>query len=96
MALEFEWDSDKAAANPGKHQGVTFEEAMTAFADPLGGVVDDPEHSIGEVRLVLLARSSRGRLLAVMFTERGPDRVRLISARPATRPERRSYEESFR
>lgn len=69
---------------------------MTAFADPLGGVVDDPEHSVGEVRLVLLAQSSRGRLLAVMFTERGPDRVRLISARPATRPERRSYEEGFR
>lgn len=96
MALEFEWDPAKAAANPGKHEGVTFGEAMTAFGDPLGGIVDDPEHSVGEARLVLLAQSSRGRLLAVMFTERGPDRVRLISARPATRPERRSYEQGFR
>ncbi|HEY0780186.1 MAG TPA: BrnT family toxin [Gemmatirosa sp.] len=96
MDLEFEWDPAKAAANPGKHEGVTFEEAMTAFGDPLGGVVDDPAHSLGEVRLVLLAESSRGRVLAVMFTERGPERVRLISARPATRPERRSYEAGFR
>lgn len=75
---------------------MTFVEAMTAFADSLGGVVDDPGHSLGEVRLVLLAQRSRGRLVAVMFTERGPARVRLISARPATRPERRRYEAGFR
>jgi uncharacterized protein len=95
MALQFEWDPAKAVANVRKHR-VAFAEAMTAFADPLGGVLDDIAHSIEERRLVLLARSSRGRLLAVMFTERGPDRVRLISARPATRPERRIYEEGFR
>lgn len=95
MAIEFEYDPDKAAANARKHR-VTFAEAMTAFADPLGGVVDDSEHSVGEARLVLLAQSSRRRLLVIMFTERGPDRVRLISARPATRPERRTYEEGFR
>ena len=88
MALAFEWDPAKAAANARKHR-VTFAEAMTAFADPLGGVLDDPDHSVGEGRLVLLARSSRDRLLAVMFTDRGPDRVRLISARPATRPLKR-------
>jgi uncharacterized protein len=94
MALEFEWDPAKADANARKHR-VAFTEAMTAFADPLGGVLDDPAHSVGEVRLILLAQSSRGRLLAVMFTERGPDRVRLVSARPATRSERRRYEEGF-
>jgi hypothetical protein len=94
MALQFEWDPAKAAANVRKHR-VAFAEAMTAFADPLGGVLDDFAHSIGESRFVLLARSSRGRLLAVMFTEREPDRVRLFSARPATRPERRIYEEGF-
>ena len=94
MPLEFEWDPAKAAANARKHR-VAFTEAMTAFADPLGGVHEDPAHSVDEVRLVLLARSSRGRLLAVMFTERGPDRVRLVSARPATRSERRVYEEGF-
>ena len=94
MALEFEWDPAKAIANLRKHR-VTFPEAMTAFADPLGGVQDDPAHSVSEARFVLLGRSSRGRLLAVMFTERGTDRVRLVSARPATRSERRSYEEGF-
>ena len=94
MALEFEWDPAKADANARRHR-VAFPEAMTAFADPLGGVLEDRTHSVGEVRLVLLALSSRRRLLAVMFTERGPDRVRLISARPATRSERRRYEEGF-
>jgi uncharacterized protein len=94
MALGFEWDTAKADANARKHR-VAFTEAMTAFADPLGGVLEDRRHSVGEVRLILLALSSRGRLLAVMFTERGPDRVRLVSARPATRSERRRYEEGF-
>ena len=93
MALELEWDPAKADANPRKHR-VAFAEAMTAFADPLGGVLKDRMHSVGEARLVLLALSSRRRL-AVMFTERGPDRVRLISARPATRSERRRDEEGF-
>ena len=94
MALWFEWHPARAAATARKRR-VAFEEAMTAFADPLGGVLDDPAHSIEESRFVLLPRSSRSRLLAVMFTERGPDRVRLISARPATRHERRIYEEGF-
>jgi hypothetical protein len=69
---------------------------MTAFADPLGGVIDDPAHSVGEARFILLAQSARGRLLAVSFTESEPDRIALISARPATRAERRTYEEGFR
>jgi len=96
MALQFEWDPAKAAANARKHRGVTFTEAMTAFADPLGGLLDDPAHSVGEVRFILLAQSSRRRLLVVSFTELALDRVALISARPATRAERRTYEEGFR
>ena len=91
MALQFEWDSRKAAANRGKH-GVTFEEAATAFGDPLGRITDDPRRSAGEERFALLAQSARARLLVVLFTERG-ERIRLISARPATRPERRAYHE---
>jgi uncharacterized DUF497 family protein len=94
MALQFEWDPAKAARNARKHH-VTFAEGMTAFADPLGGVIDDPAHSVGEPRFILLAESSRRRLLAVSFTELEPDRVALISARPATRAERRTYEEGF-
>ena len=92
MAFTFEWDSQKAATNARKH-GVTFDEAATAFGDPFGLMVDDPRHSETEHRSVLLGYSQAGRLLAVMFTERG-DRLRLISARTATRRERRHYEEA--
>jgi uncharacterized protein len=92
MSLTFEWDPRKDATNRKKH-GVGFDEALTVFADPLARIVDDPRHSDGELRLSLLGLSVRQRLLAVMFTERGEDRVRLISARRATRHERDNYEE---
>ena len=94
MALIFEWDANKAAANVRKH-GVTFAEASSVFADPHGRVVNDPRHSLGEVRLALLGYSRQGRLLAVMFTEREAERIRLISARKATRTERDLYEKAF-
>jgi len=90
MALEFEWDPAKAATNLRKH-GVSFDEAATAFADPLASTITDRAHSIDEERLVIFGTSERSRVLAVMFTERGP-RVRVISAREATRPEREAYE----
>ena len=93
MALTFEWDARKAATNLEKH-GVSFDEAVTVFADPFGRLEDHDRHSASEARLVLLGRSSADRLLAVMFTDRGPARLRLISARPATRSERRQYEEA--
>ena len=89
MALELEWDPDKAEANLRKH-GVAFDEAASVFGDPLGRLVEDPEHSRDEERLVLFGRSSAGRLLAVMHTERGVA-VRLISAREMTPRERRQY-----
>jgi len=89
--LKIEWDPRKAAANRAKHK-VSFEEAATVFGDPLGGITDDPRHSGTEDRYVLLGQSDRRRLLAVMFTEREQS-IRLISARKATRRERRDYEE---
>lgn len=92
MELHFEWNPRKARQSLAKH-GVGFDEASTAFLDPLGSVRDDPRHSIGERREVLLALSSRRRLLVVMFTVREPA-LRLISARLATRDERIRYEES--
>jgi uncharacterized DUF497 family protein len=95
MAFTFEWDARKAKANLATH-GVSFDEAITVFADPLGRLEDDDRHSVSEPRLVLLGASSTHRLLAVMFTERGPERIRLISARKATRSERQQYEESRR
>jgi uncharacterized DUF497 family protein len=90
-SLRFEWYGPKAAANRAKHR-VTFEEASTVFRDPLGRIADDPRHSEGEERFVLLGQSDQRRLLVVMFTERG-EAIHLISARKATRGERKGYEE---
>ena len=90
--LRFEWYGPKAAANRAKHK-VTFEEAKTVFGDPLGRITDDPRHSEGEERFALLGQSDRGRLLVVLFTERG-EAIHLISARRATRRERREYEKA--
>lgn len=91
MGYEFEWDSEKAESNARKH-GVTFDEASTVFGDPLSLLRHDPDHSAAEQRYLLLGMSNRRRLLVVAFAER-PPRTRLISARRASRPERRSYEE---
>jgi uncharacterized protein len=91
VGYEFEWDPAKAADNLRKH-AVSFEEACTAFADPLSILIHDPDHSDVEERYLVLGLSTLGRLLVVAFTERG-EKTRLISARIATRYERRQYEE---
>jgi uncharacterized DUF497 family protein len=90
--LTFEWDPRKAALNLAKHK-ISFAEAVTAFGDPFGQIADDPRHSTGEERFVLLGQSDQERLLVVMFSERGAA-VRLISARKATPRERRRHEEA--
>jgi uncharacterized protein len=92
MSIEFQWDPAKAVVNLRKH-GVAFEEATTAFADTLSLTIADPLHSEGESRFVLLGRSQTGRMLAVVHTDRG-DTIRLISARIATRMERKTYDEN--
>jgi uncharacterized DUF497 family protein len=86
----FDWDVSKAISNARKH-GVTFEEARTVFRDPLSLDIPDPLHSDAEERWVKIGMSSEGRLLVVIFTERGRA-TRLISARVAAPWERRSYE----
>ena len=91
MAMEFDWDPVKADSNIDTH-GISFSEAATVFADPLSITISDPRHSIGEDRYVLFGRSSAGRLLAVMHTERGST-IRIISARHLTSRERKEYEE---
>lgn len=91
MGYTFEWDPAKAESNIRKH-GVSFDEVAGAFGDPLALLMPDPGHSAAEERYVLLGRSLRGRLLVVCFGERGA-RTRLVSARPATRRERKRYEE---
>jgi uncharacterized DUF497 family protein len=90
--MEFEWDLRKAERNRARH-GVSFGEAATVFADPLGWAFPDPDHSQGENRYVLVGMSARRRILMVAHTDRD-DRTRIISAREATRQERRFYEES--
>jgi uncharacterized DUF497 family protein len=92
MSLQFEWDEDKAASNQKKH-GVTFEEAATVFADPLGAIFDDEAHSEEEQREIIVGHSANNQLLLVSFTERAGG-IRIISARRATKRERRDYEEN--
>jgi uncharacterized protein len=69
-----------------------FEEAATVFADPFAPTIEDPLHSTEEDRFVILGESERFRILVVVFTDRG-DKIRIISARFATRRERKDYEE---
>lgn len=92
MNLRFEWDARKALTNHVKH-GVSFEEAMSVFSDPLACIFDDPDHSVAEFREIIIGLSQKQRLLLVCFTERGAT-VRIVSARKATKLERQDYEET--
>jgi uncharacterized DUF497 family protein len=92
MTQRFEWDESKAAINSVKH-GVTFEDAASVFSDPLAFTFPDPDHSIGEDRMLTFGYSSSVRLLAVIHIERGRA-IRIISARRATRHERSIYEQN--
>lgn len=87
--MQFEWDDDKAAINERKH-GVSFTEAMTVFADPLALTGFDPDHSVAEDRYITMGLSAEGQLLTISHTDRD-ENVRIISARPASRAERKDY-----
>lgn len=89
--MQFAWDPKKATSNLRDH-GITFEEASSVFGDALAVTFDDPDHSEGESRSLTFGLSEQGRLLVVSHTERRGI-VRIISARRATRPERKIYEE---
>ncbi len=91
MALTFEWDENKALENYRKH-GIDFEEAKTVFNDPSATTIYDPDHSINEDRFIDLGRSSKERILVVVYTERN-ETIRLISSRMATKRECWRYEE---
>lgn len=92
MSLRFEWDPTKAKTNLVKHE-VSFEEAMTVFADPLARIFPDEEHSANELREIIVGHSEWRQLILVNFTSID-DNVRIISARKATRRERKDYEEN--
>jgi uncharacterized DUF497 family protein len=95
MIMRFEWDPAKAANNIRKH-GVSFEEAVTVFKDPLALIFDDETHSEQEHREIIIGSSALRRMLLVCFVERLEDIIRIISARPATRQEIKDYEENTR
>lgn len=87
--MRFEWDSHKAERNILKH-GISFADATTAFGDPLSLTRFDPDHSTDEDRFLLLGATQTGRLIVVSHTHRSGI-IRLISARLASRRERRTY-----
>jgi uncharacterized protein len=89
--MEFEADPVKAAQNFKKHK-VSFEEAASIFGDPMAYTFADPDHSVGEARWLTFGMSGRRRVLAVIYTERR-GKIRLVSARVATKHERKIYEE---
>jgi uncharacterized DUF497 family protein len=92
VTYQFEWDPAKAQANLRKH-GVSFEEAVTVFADPLSLNMPDPLHSAEEARFLVVGMSMNRNVPVVAYAERG-HRTRIISARKATRRERNDYEET--
>ena len=89
--MRFEWNARKAAKNLRKH-GVSFDEAASVFFDSLSATGDDPDHSLDERRFVTFGTSSYGRLLVVAHLQ-NDDVIRIITARYATRAERKLYEE---
>jgi hypothetical protein len=89
--MRFEWNALKAARNLRKH-GVSSDEASSVFFDPLSATGDDPDHSLAERRFVTFGMSSSGRLLVVTHMEQD-EAIRMITARLATRTERKLYEE---
>lgn len=88
--MEFGWHPEKAAENAAKH-GISFDQAIKAFDDPDALFFDDPSHSKGEARERLLGVADDTGLLLVVFTVREGDVYRIISAREATRREKRIY-----
>jgi uncharacterized protein len=89
--MKFEWDSIKAGTNLRKHK-VRFEEAATALSDSMSATGADPDHSITEDRYITFGVSERGRLLVVAYADKG-ETIRIISARVASKGERKIYEE---
>jgi uncharacterized protein len=89
----YEWDPKKAAANLRKH-GVSFREAASAFSDPFALTFDDPDHSSDERRFITIGTSTRNRVVFLAHADRGEDRVRIISARLATKTESHAYQDT--
>ncbi len=93
--ITFEWDEKKSKKNLKKHK-VSFEEAATVFCDPLSTTIYDEEHSaLGKDRWIILGKSAKKRYLIVVHCE-SEDRIRILTARLATKRQIRDYEEETR
>jgi uncharacterized DUF497 family protein len=89
--IQFEWDPAKEKINISKHK-ISFQEAQSVFHDPFARIIDDPEHSGAENRFILLGMSHKLNVLIVCHCYREADeRVRIISARKATKKEETQY-----
>ncbi len=91
--MRFEWDNNKAESNFLRHS-ITFEEAVTVFADPYLLLTEDSKHSEQEEREWAMGEAENGSTIVVIFTMRG-EQIRIISARKATKIERKKYEEGI-
>jgi uncharacterized DUF497 family protein len=89
--IDFEWDKHKETANLRKH-GIPFDEASSVFSDPFELTISDPDHSEGEYRFLSIGKTTQDRIVVVVFTERLPNIIRIISARIASKKERQLYE----
>ncbi len=93
--ISFEWDENKNKTNKKKH-GISFEEARSAFYDQYARVIEDPDHSKGEERFILIGRSYYMNLLIVCHCYKPKnEKIRLISARKATKKESKEYGEFY-
>lgn len=88
--MQFDWDKNKAESNFKKH-GISFDDAVTVFADPYLLFTEDYQHSIGEEREWAIGETENGLIIVVIFTVR-QEVFRIISARKATKKERKQYE----
>lgn len=93
--LSFEWDENKNEINKKKH-GISFETAQEVFYDDNAILFDDPDHSVGEERFLIIGMTRSLKVCIVSHCYRDQDNViRLISAREATKHERKTYEEGW-
>ncbi len=93
--INFEWDENKNEINKKKH-GLSFETAQEVFYDEFAVVFDDPDHSVGEERFLIIGMTESSKICIVSHCYRNSDNIiRLISAREATKKEKKIYQEGW-
>lgn len=92
-SMKFTWDPEKAKSNLKKHK-ISFDEAISVFHDPMAKIAEDPDHSVEEDRFLLIGHSSKANLLIVVHIYKEDDeKIRIVSARKATKREKKDFEE---